>query len=211
MLIAFIGNDGVGKTTYARIVAGYLGKQGFRCKYVHVDYTKPTKTAARLLDRLLGHSDTVTQNVEQVSYTAKQMTRHPLLKTFLKYLNVADHFLLFNIRLRPYSKSSIVLADRYFYDHIVRFADVGLYSECDVDFLVNHVPRADMIFLLDAEPAVLYNRKRELSVEVLARRRKLYLELAQRLDPKPTIIRTDTECERVVAHQICKLVCETIH
>jgi thymidylate kinase len=102
------------------------------------------------------------------------------------HLTLARHFLylLDAINLRRVvarakkSGADVVILDRYIYDELSNLNLSNSLSRAFVKFVHGFVPRPDIAYLLDADPAAAYARKPEYPVEFMKKCRRVYFDLA---------------------------------
>ena len=102
---------------------------------------------------------------------------------------VAGHFVIFgNIK-----KNNLVLYDRYFYDYHLHPEYVNA-SRFLVRFMQTIIPKPDLVLLVKCDPAIIYQRKQELSEKEIERQQNLLDELGRAL-PNGHFVRTDCDME----------------
>jgi hypothetical protein len=136
----------------------------------------------------------------------------PPRNALVSVLSFAFHWLEFflgwHLRVRPkLFRGGLVLIDRWYYDF---FVDQRRYRLRVPKFLVRLgltlLPKPDLVFLLDAPPEVLRQRKQEVPEAETRRQREAYLNLVQTL-PNGIVIDASQPPERV-AGDICHKVLE---
>jgi len=175
MIIAFMGVDGSGKTTVARLVERRLRKMnlgviyypGFKhflvggfLKILPCDKAK--KAQKKFLKR---HSD-----------------KKPFFFKFWPYFVYLDCLLLY-LKFKFFSQNKIVIFDRYFYDFLISYEDLG-YSSKFIRYLFLHLPKPDVGFVLDAPANIAYKRKKSdhnAGIDYYSLQRERYLNLARQL------------------------------
>ena len=76
------------------------------------------------------------------------------------------------------SGADVIIIDRYIYDELSNLNLANQFSQTFVRAVCAFVPKPDVAYLLDADPAAAYSRKPEYPVEFMKKCRKAYLELA---------------------------------
>lgn len=108
-----------------------------------------------------------------------------LFKSLLRYFYYNIDFILgYNIIvLKKLIQKQLVIFDRYYYDY---FVDIRRYRYSFPSWIPKvfawSIPRPDVIFILEGTPEVLFNRKKELSVEEISRQIKEYRKIAGMYD-----------------------------
>ncbi|HEY6970948.1 MAG TPA: thymidylate kinase [Candidatus Angelobacter sp.] len=126
------------------------------------------------------------------------------------YLTVARHFLylLDAINLRRVvarekeSGPDVIILDRYIYDEILNLNMANPVSRALVRLVHAFIPRPDIAYLLDADPAAAYARKPEYPPEFMEESRQAYFKLANVLGTM-TLIPAGTLAE--VANAVLKV------
>jgi thymidylate kinase len=174
MIIAFIGNDGSGKTTVARKVETRLRDSGFEVKYFPsfnhglLEYVlrmlpgkELKKTRANFLDK--GSSNRVS----------------PIFKIW-PYIVFVDCLFMY-VKFKILNRHSVIILDRYFYDFLIGFEYLGFSSSVVHELFVFGSPRPNIGFVMDVDPQVAYERKKEThdtGLVYYVMQRKRYVKLA---------------------------------
>jgi thymidylate kinase len=190
--ISLIGADGSGKTTVARQLEKDMPAS---IKYIYMGFSPlssnialPTTQLVSRFKRLLGKAgDTAgppdpTRKRPRSGSLIKRTARS--IKGWLRLANRISEawyrqFFIWYYRYSGY----IVLTDRHFFcdyyahDVVNDDPDQPMTSRVHGFMLANIYPRPDIIIFLDAPAEVLFDRKGEGSVELLALRRQEYLKL----------------------------------
>jgi thymidylate kinase len=98
-----------------------------------------------------------------------------LKRTIWPWILFIDDLAFYALRFRK--MKGLVISDRYFYDSAVSSVYSGASSSRFFAIYSRFFPSPDIMFLIDVEPKVAYDRKREESLEYLTKKRALYLEL----------------------------------
>jgi len=195
MLICFIGMDGTGKTRHATYLYKRLREKGLNCIYIH-PYFEYSCTLKKLLSLSLFSESAKKKRGELVIQAQKRKKLHGVersesiilrLWTMLVFI---DNLVTYIVSLRGKAKKSIVISDRYYYDQIMVFYSHGIICRYIANFYLKILPRPDIIFLFDAPVEVAYERSGEYSPLFYKKLRRAYLNLSEKLTPKPTIIDT---------------------
>jgi thymidylate kinase len=103
------------------------------------------------------------------------------------HLTMARHFLYLmdavNLRRviareKRVSGADVIILDRYIFDELSNLNLANPLSRRFVKFVQTLVPRPDIAYLLDADPAAAYARKPEYPVEFMKKCRRAYFDLA---------------------------------
>jgi thymidylate kinase len=77
--------------------------------------------------------------------------------------------------------ADVIILDRYIYDELSNLNLTNPLSRAFVRFVHAFVPKPDIAYLLDADPASAYQRKPEYPLEFMEKCRRAYFELANLL------------------------------
>jgi len=194
MIIAFMGNDGSGKTTLAKKFVERLRALGVDVQYrTEFDYF-----LLSLFFRLLG-KEKVSRS-RRLFLTKESGAWKPAYFKAWPYLVWLDLFLewLWN---KLFKRNSVVVMDRYAYDFLMSWEWLG-YANAYLRWLYAYFPKPDLAFILDVSPLTAYQRKRYTHVYSLhyyKLQRERYLKFAKTLEMR--IINTEKaveECLREV-------------
>lgn len=198
LTVALIGGDGAGKTTIAMSLEQTAQ---FPVKYVYMGMSAqssniklPTSQLFLYLKRRSYHKMTQESGetpadvipAEHYEYARKKRGPIWVAARFLNRLAEAWYrqIISFKYNLQGY----VVVYDRHFLFDTAPMAMDGQKEEFDEHdrllywILKRTYPKPDLAILLDAPAEVLYERKRESTVEELNRRRNAYLEQGNQLD-----------------------------
>lgn len=190
--IAILAPDGGGKTTVIENISSLVSGSFHG---VDVRYIRPR------LFRNLGAYNLINPTEEESSNpNPHDKTLHNPLKSLIRFLFYnLDYQLgtLFDIKLKKVRKK-LVIFDRYYYDYYV---DMKRYQYKLPKFLPKvfefTIPKPDIVFILDAPAEILYERKKELTVEELKRQRNEYRKIANNMK-NAILIDASQEIEKVV-------------
>jgi len=187
-LICFSGQDGTGKTTHAKCLQSELLKtihmmndefaeRDLKTKYVWSrgigSTIDPLLSIIRVL--LLG-----SKSPRMGEYVSKRETLLNMksIRNIWAHVTLADEALQLLIKVRlPLFFQQNIISDRYIYDALVD-------AECDLtqnvsealrNSVTNLLPKPDIVFIADAEPAEIMKRKKDLEFAKVKCKRKKYL------------------------------------
>jgi dTMP kinase len=182
--ICFIGLDGSGKTTLAKISTSVANKRGVQVKYVWSRYEPRILWPFVIILRLL-----LFKGKKMYTNPARKssLMKNQLLSRIYPKLLLIDYSIQIFFRVKlPLIFKQMIICDRYIYDTLIDLAVDFNYSIDWVikilDILLQKLPRPDVVFLVDVPEKVAISRKRDTpSIEYLTKRRILYLSLAKKL------------------------------
>ena len=177
MIIAFIGNDGSGKTTIAKKFEKHLNELGFDVHYK----TEFNYFLLSFLLRILGKEKLSGQR--RLFLTTNSRVGKPSYFKVWPYLVWLDLWLelLWN---KFFNRSRIIIFDRYAFDFLMSWEWLA-YADAYLRWLYAHFPKPEIAFLIDVLPSTAYLRKKKTHVYPLRYyeiQRKRYLNLAGALE-----------------------------
>ena len=185
-LICFTGIDGSGKTSQALRLASEIQKHVIYCHYVWIGWT-PTilKPITKLIKSLILKRKKVTEaNYKEFTAAKRQVFENQFIARIWRNYVILDYaFQVFFKITIPMIMRKLIICDRYLYDIIVDFAINYNLSDQDTIKLIDHpllrlFPKPTMVFLLDVQEPVAFERKNDIpSIEYLQDRRRIYLVL----------------------------------
>lgn len=189
--VAIIGADGAGKTSVARALEG---SAEVPVKYVYMginteasNHMLPTTRALRALKRALGRGGNE-GGPPDPSRAARKPKRglkklvHDAKSALLLANRVCEEWYRVRVARRFERRGFVVVFDRHFYadywahDVAGNGARPSFLGRVHARWLAR-LPRPDCTILLDAPAEVLFARKAEGTLELLARRRQEYLDM----------------------------------
>lgn len=201
MIISFIGNDGSGKSTTIKHLIPYL--EGLNKRVIWVPgFNHAFLEQVKKLFQAFSRKDIKKLHQEYAKPTQKK-NRLFLLWPYLVFLDCIALVLKYAFR----GKDTIVIFDRYPYDYIVSFRELGV-STRPAEKLFQWFPKPRHIFLFDASPEIAYERKKhdhKADVPHYYRQRERYLHLARNL--KIPVINTDNDTVDVTVRKITQQLC----
>jgi len=180
-LVSFSGIDGAGKTTQIDRVLVWLRDAGFRVRLVRFwdDIAVAGHLRATMSHTLfksekgVGTPDKPVQRRDK-NVRAWYMTAARLLLYFLDAARLA-----FVVATTSRTDADVVVFDRYLYDELANLELANPVARAYVLWLVKLVPRPNVAFLLDADPAQARARKPEYPLDFLHDNRAHYLALGK--------------------------------
>ena len=203
MTIAFLAPDGSGKSTIINGISKTCADQFAGISYFHF---RPEWL------RNLGQIHVSRRHQEPPKPLApgeeppRNATPHAVKKqgklvSFVRFMYynldfVFGHF----FKIQPLKKKNhLVIFDRYYYDY---FGDMIRYKYDISPKLVRAcccaIPKPDIVFVLDADEHVIYERKKEVPVEEIARQRKAYASLLD-MRLNAVMINVDRNVDEIIA------------
>jgi len=175
-LICFIGIDGSGKTTLAKMLVDAMNEKGIKSQYVWRGWRqfesfllKPLAHLAKRLRRNFHHTnDLESDMIWEV---------HNLL---YRYLILVDYLFSSVPKVSvPLALGRNIVSDRYVYDVIGGpLANHPFMEKVALSLL----PKPDLIFLVNLPEEVAYQRKDDVpSIEYLKKRKAIYLSMEKKL------------------------------
>ena len=179
--MTFSGIDGAGKTTQIDTVLVWLRDAGLRVRLVRFwdDIAVAGRVRATMSHTLfksekgVGTPDKPVQRRDK-NVRAWYMTAARLLLYFLDAV-----WLTFVVATTSRTDADVVVFDRYLYDELANLDLAKPVPRAYVRLLLKLVPRPNLAFLLDADPAQARARKPEYPLDFLNNNRAQYMALAK--------------------------------
>jgi thymidylate kinase len=173
LFVVFLGPDGAGKSSTTDLLAEMLGVQSnvLPVHRVYLGSGVPVLPTRKLMRRVHAKSGHRARNREQVRDVRPRRLRGAIHV-------MADEIVRYWLQVWPrLSPHGIVLADRYAYD-VLRVNNATVRRHWFRRFAIAIIPSPDIAFLLEGDPAVIADRKHELTVAETMRQQEAYRELA---------------------------------
>jgi len=172
LFVVFLGPDGSGKSTTTDLLTGMLAGRSsvLPVHRVYLGSGTPLLPTRKLMRRLHGKTG---PNPPPVRLRDVRPRR---LRGALHVM--ADEILRYWVEVRPrLAPHGIVLADRYAYD-VLRVNNHTIRRPWFRRLAVAIIPHPHLTFYLEGDPAVIAERKKELTLEETIRQQAAYRELA---------------------------------
>lgn len=162
VMIALLGTDGSGKTTIinhlfdSEIIKSRFGN---KIEYYH---WRPG------FINLPGHNNK--SDVTQICKEPHKNKPYNKIVSLGKYLFYnLDYFFGYLFKIKHHlTKGSLIIFDRYYYDYYLDKIRYRLdISNNILNFFLPFIPKPDITFLLVGDASILYERKKELPIEVI--------------------------------------------
>ncbi|KAA3618747.1 MAG: hypothetical protein DWQ05_07235 [Calditrichaeota bacterium] len=189
IVIAFIGPDGVGKSTVIEYVRDILRQNGLSTQ---VAYLGPWGSSLLKLKKIFSWLNAIPYRADYKEFYAGKRQEKPgkltgfekwkfFIRSFIYYLFlILEMWARWWLRVLPaLRQGKIVLADRYIYDILTGYKNRPMdYHVAIRAYICKNYPRPEIGILLDAEPDIIFSRKPQLSRAQLQHSRGLYHEIA---------------------------------
>jgi thymidylate kinase len=180
-LVSFSGIDGAGKTTQIDTVLVWLRDAGLQVRLLRFwdDIAVAGRLRATMSHTLfksekgVGTPDRPVQRRDK-NVRVWYMTAARLLLYFLDAARLA-----FVVATTSRTDADVVIFDRYLYDELANLDLAKPVPRAYVRLLLKLVPRPNLAFLLDADPAQARARKPEYPLDFLDNNRAQYMALAK--------------------------------
>lgn len=172
-IIALVGNDGAGKTYQATKIFQQLKKDKVSIKLVHFDHfflKIPKSFASNKYFSIRGEKS---QSIKFFN-VMKGNKFFALAFPIVAYLD----FLAFYLVTTIFSMKKIIIFDRYFYDKLIKFYDLGICNSLLFYILLRIIPSPDLTIYFDLSPEESFKRKMEMTIDILRRRKIIYEKIS---------------------------------
>lgn len=187
LLVAFIGMDGTGKSTWCKNLASAVELHNLRSKWVYLGGQVVVKHLARLA-KIARTKTTKTKNspistarLENPFLTVD--TKPPYLRIWSLFI-LTDCFISYLLKImRIRRECDVVVCDRYFYDKFLSLEYYGFSSRRWTIVLSKIVPRPTITFVLDVNPLLAQQREtgNYHALSFFSACRERYLEFARNM------------------------------
>ena len=179
LVVSFSGIDGAGKSTQIEMLQTCLREAGLRFSLLTFwDDVAMFSRFRELCSHMVFRGDKGIGSPERpIERKDKNIQSWPamLLRLFF-YLFDAIH-LNFVVKQAKRGDVDVVIFDRYLYDELANLSLERNFIKSYARFLIKLIPRPDIAYLVDADPAVARQRKPEYPYEFLQKNRSSYLAL----------------------------------
>lgn len=178
--VSFSGIDGAGKSTQIQALCAHCETMGLRVRSIAFwnDVARLTRVREGAGHRVFKGDKGVGTPAAPVNRRDKNV-RLPLMtavRLFLYFLDAVS--LRLTVESASRSDADLVIFDRYIYDELANLALHNPAMRAYVWLILKLVPRPDIVFLLDADPAEARARKPEYPLDFLYCNRNSYLALS---------------------------------
>lgn len=210
--VAFLAPDGGGKSTIIKGITESCAERFAAVSYFHF---RPEWLKNLGQIHIANPTQERCENRESGTEPPPNATPHDVklqsrMKSFIRFMYYNVDFILGTwFKINPLKrKNHLVIFDRYYYDY---FADTIRYkynlSQSLIRRFARLIPRPDIVFILDADTEVIWNRKKEVPLEEVARQRKAYASILDmnlngiRIDVNRSVEEIVTEVTDIILHK----------
>jgi len=201
--VAFLAPDGGGKST---IIKGITESCADRFAAVSYFHFRPEWLKNLGQIHIANPTQDHCENREPGTEPPPNATPHDVKlqsrgKSFIRFMYYNVDFILGTwFKINPLkAQNHLIVFDRYYYDY---FADTIRYkynlSQKLIRGFTRFIPRPDIVFILDADTEVIWNRKKEVPMEEVARQRNAYASILD-MDLNGIRIDVNRDVDEIVA------------
>ncbi|MFC1789843.1 hypothetical protein ACFLYY_02625 [Patescibacteria group bacterium] len=166
--IAFIGPDGVGKTTVCEKIPKRTGKIYFKKNYQYHGHFGFFPEWGNMYKRIFGK-----KRAQKIKENRRNEKAGFLYSVFSVLYYGLEYFISWPWVIWKKMRGNLLIFDRYFYD----FAAMNTSSGIPLWLFWNiakFIPRPNLVFIMLARPELIYKRKKELSLKEIERQIKAF-------------------------------------
>jgi thymidylate kinase len=179
-LVSFSGIDGAGKSTQIEALRDCCVEAGLQVTQVRFwdDIARLTRLREESGHRLFGGDKGVGSPSAPINRRDKNVTSWPMtgVRLFVYFIDALSVRSAVTKALR--SNADLVIFDRYIYDELANLTLANPITRLYIRFIMTLVPRPDISYILDADPAKARARKPEYPLDFLHKNRNAYLALS---------------------------------
>jgi thymidylate kinase len=184
LLVSFSGVDGSGKTTQIEALLSWLAETGLRVRLLRFwDDIAVLGRARETMSHTLFKSEKGIGSPEKPVQRRDKNVRAWYMtgvRLYLYFLDAAR--LAFVIATASRRDADVIIFDRFLYDEVANLDLGNRMARAYAKLLLRLVPRPDIAFLLDADPAQARARKPEYPLDFIRSNRAAYLALVELTD-----------------------------
>jgi thymidylate kinase len=193
MIVSFSGIDGAGKSTQISELESWLHRVGFRTRLLSFwdDVVVFRRLRESISLKAFKGDPGIGSSERPVTRRDKNVTSRPVsaLRFFLYFADALN--LTRKVISQKKSDTEFLIFDRYIYDELANLPLNTRLAQAFVAVVLKLVPKPDLAFIVDADPAAAFARKPEYPLEFLHRNREAYLTLSA-LSGNVTILEPDS-------------------
>lgn len=188
MIIAFMGNDGSGKTTISKEIFNFFKECGFETIYKHEYEYSLLSSVYKLIGK-----DRLQKSRDEMLIRKKKSLKYDIwpilvwMDTFLKHLY-----------FKVFMRKTIIVLDRYAYDQYLSFRYLGNMRRI-TEWLYLRFPKPDIGIVMAVRPDIAFERKKQTHNYPLIfykEQTQEYLDLSRKL--QLSLITTDEDLQNTV-------------
>lgn len=203
LLVAFVGTDGVGKSSSIEGVREALAAQRSACVTCYLGRGRGNLPGLDTVRNAVGRK-------VRSGGPAGNVYRYPVLNKLVTWYYVAEYCLrLIKPWWRARLSGQIVLCDRYFYD----LALIPGHSRTAVRVSRGVLPRPDVIVMLEASARVIHSRKQERTLSTIEQQQQTLREIVDGgfARGRSLALRTDELSPPEVADRLMRVINPLVH
>ncbi len=180
-IVSFSGIDGAGKTTQICALQAWLNKAGERTRLLTFwdDVVALPRFREFMSHKAFKGDQGIGSPQNPLQRRDKNVTSWPVIamRYFLYFADAVN--LCRKVRRLRKTDADVVIFDRYIYDELANLPLQSGLARWFVRFVRTFIPKPDVAYFIDADPAAAFARKPEYPLEFLRSNREAYLALSR--------------------------------
>jgi thymidylate kinase len=206
--VSFSGIDGAGKSTQIQALSAEMRRQGLRVRVIRFwdDIARLTGLREATGHRIFKGDKGIGSPSAPINRRDKNVRSWPMTVVRLFIYSIDALSVRAEVKKALRSEADLIIFDRYIYDELANLTLRNPVIRAYVRLIARFVPKPQVVYLLDADPAMARERKPEYPLEFLYTNRQSYLALAELVGGMTVIAPMPVhQVERAVLRQVQRI------